>query len=153
MKRFVGGNDGRVFVVNPGVREIGVFEWGKKPLPSGRTLPPSEKCRALAKALLLELLDDQGRADELYVRFMHRTVAEWKYGAAWTKTEEQLLRVVEAIETAAAEAVRDRAAMARELPAGGFQVLGNIPVGGHDKAAPVAAYSPNDTAPDNPRRR
>lgn len=41
MKRFVGGNDGRVFVVNPGVRELGTFEWGKKPFGNGRSMPPS----------------------------------------------------------------------------------------------------------------
>lgn len=151
MKRFVGGNDGRVFVVNPGVRELGTFEWGKKPFGNGRSMPPSEKCRALAKAILVELLGDHTRAEELYLRFMHRTAAEWKHGSPWTKTEDQLLKVVEAIETTAADAQRDRATMARELPAGGLQIVGKIAESDPSKPAPVAAYGANDTAPD--RRR
>lgn len=152
MKRFVGGNDGRVFVVNPGVRELGTFEWGRKPLPNGRTMPISEGCRALAKALLLEVIDDEARAEQLYMRFMYRTASEWKWGTPWTKTEEQLLKVVEQIEQAAADAQRDRATMARELPAGGFQIVSGIARGDHNQPARVPTISPEDTAPDNNRR-
>jgi hypothetical protein len=86
--RFVGGNDGRVFAVNPGVRELGTFEWGKPP-----------KSIKLCKALLTETMD-QYLATTFYMRFMHRTTGWWKDGEPWTCTSDQILAVVDDIERA-----------------------------------------------------
>jgi len=138
MKRFVGGNDGRVFVVNPGIKELGTFEWATK--------PPSPKARELAKALLVELFNgDDGKATRFYLRFMHRmdSSAVWKNGQPWTQTEAELTAVIQAIEQTERDAAQMRAQASRELPM--VQPSGN-PFPG------ATGYGSRDSAPDRRRR-
>ncbi len=131
--RFVGGNDGRVFVLNPGVRPLGMFEWGVK--------PPSLGCINLAKALLHEL--DPSIVDAFYMRFMHRTVMQWIPMQPWTKTDEELLMVVKQIEQVENETAKLRDQMARERPV--VQLAGPQLPG-------KQGYGSNDSAPDRRRR-
>ena len=138
MKRFVGGNDGRVFVLNPGIRELGTFEWATK--------PPTAKARELAKAMLVELFDgDEGKATRFYLRFMHRMdgSAVWKNGQSWSQTETELLAIVKTIEQAEREGAQMRAQADRELPM--VQPSGN-PFPG------ATGYGSRDNAPDRRRK-
>ena len=137
MKRFVGGNDGRVFVVNPGIKELGTFEWATK--------PPSVKARDLAKAILLELFDgDDARATRFYLRFMHRmdSGGVWKSGQPWTQTEDDLMRIVSAIEQTERDTAQMRAQVGRELPV--MQPSGNQFPGSQ-------GFGSRDNAPDRKR--
>lgn len=133
--RFVGGDDGRVFVVDRRVTELGTFEWGVR--------PATPKCIALAKTILEHIIPgDDVRVTKLYLRFMHRTVAQWKPGIPWTQTSDYLLKVVAEIEAVDLEAAKMRQQMARELPqiqAAGPQFPG------------ASGYGANDTAPDRKR--
>ncbi len=132
--RFVGGNDGRVFALNPGVRELGTFEWGVKPCSRG--------CADLAKALLSELIKDPQRVNAIYMRFMHRTIAEWT-PEPWTKTDAELLVVVKQIEETERETAKLRNQMAREVPR-------VIPAGPQFPGA--TGFGSNDSAPDRRRK-
>lgn len=108
MTRYVGGNDGRVFAVGKGVRELGRFEWGAQ----------SPLCAVLARELLVEVTSDQAKARTYCRRFLHRTVAIWEKGKPWTYTDADLLAVVREIEQVEKDTARDRAKIARELPRG-----------------------------------
>ncbi len=133
--RFVGGNDGRVFALNPGVRELGVFDWGVK--------PPPPRMVALAKILLIELLKDQQRATALYMRFMHRVLTDLPAMQPWTRTDVELMAVVKQIEEAEREMIKQRQQMERERPM-------VVPAGPQFPGA--TGFGSNDSAPDRRKR-
>lgn len=108
MTRYVGGDDGRVFAVGKGVRELGQFEWGGQ----------GPRCADLARELLVDLTEDEAKTQTYYRRFLHRTVAIWDKDKAWTYTDADLLAVLRDIEQVEKDTARDRAKMARELPRG-----------------------------------
>lgn len=136
--RFIGGTDGKVAVVGAAGAKwkwLGTFEWGKK--------PATPRCIDLARAILTELLPgDQVRMAKLYLRFMHRTVTQWKPGIAWTQTDTYLLSVVKEIEQAEIDGAQMIAASRNEVPR--VQMAGPQFPG-------KTGFGSNDTAPDRKR--
>jgi hypothetical protein len=109
MIRFVAGDDGAVWVIKPNAppRMLGHYEWGKR----------TTKCAELAKVMLEEMLDDDDRVYRLRLLFMQRFVEHQKL-PRWSKTDEQLMPIIDSIEKIQREAEPDVRRMAREPPVG-----------------------------------
>lgn len=154
--RFIGGDDGKVFIVNPGVRLLGVFEWGKKPDAPGVIASPkfiaTPRFRDLCRCLLFETLDDEVRATKNYQNFMHHSMMAgwWQWAQPWTRIDAEIVALLAEIERAVKEGGHLTMATPREaaiIPAAGSLALPtNI------KGTPSSGYGGNDTAPDRRRK-
>jgi hypothetical protein len=108
--RFVGGDDGRVFLIDGGVTELGTFEWG-----SG-----GARCAELAKVILRHVLpgesssQHEARAIALHRRFMYRSIATWTKGVAWTRSDNEFTSIIAEIDQVEKETAQLRAS--RESP-------------------------------------
>jgi hypothetical protein len=109
MIRFVGGDDGRVFMIGKTVTELGVFNWGS----------PSPECSRLSHLMLSAILTED-RASRVRGRFMHRLNHAiglvWVKDKAWTFSDEAVMNVVESIEAAERDMAPMREQMSREKP-------------------------------------
>lgn len=135
--RFVGGNDGAVFLVDGSCAKLGTFQWGDQ----------SAEAAALAKRILQHVLKDEDKALAYHRRYLHRVVAQLSKGQPWALTDKQVLSVVQDIEETEKETARDVRRMAAELPRGAVNA-GMIPGrsewgGTHNQSSREPELSPN----------